>query len=96
MIGVIVTFQYDSAVDRERILKIASEAAPRFEGVAGLRSKVFSLDESNVRATNVYVWESEDAARAYFDDALVERVTALYGVRPTVDFVEIAALVDNS
>jgi hypothetical protein len=96
MIGVIVTFQYDSAVDRERILKIASEAAPRFEGVAGLRSKVFSLDESNVRATNVYVWESEDAARAFFDDALVERVTALYGVRPTVDFVEIAALVDNS
>ena len=96
MIGVIVTFQYDSAVDRERILKIASEAAPRFEGVAGLRSKVFTLDESNARATNVYVWESEDAARAFFDDALVERVTALYGVRPTVDFVEIAALVDNS
>jgi heme-degrading monooxygenase HmoA len=96
MIGVIVTFQYDSAVDRERILKIASEAAPRFEGVAGLRSKVFTLDESNARATNVYVWDSEDAARAFFDDALIERVTALYGVRPTVDFVEIAALVDNS
>jgi heme-degrading monooxygenase HmoA len=97
MIGVIVTFQYDDGgADRERILKIASDSAPRFEGVAGLRSKVFTLDESNARATNVYVWDSEDAARAFFDDALIERVTALYGVRPTVDFVEIAALVDNS
>jgi heme-degrading monooxygenase HmoA len=96
VIGVIVTIQYDSGADRERILKIASDSAPRFEGVAGLRSKVFTLDESNARATNVYVWDSEDAARAFFDDALVERVTALYGVRPTVDFVEIAALVDNS
>ena len=88
MIGVIVTFQYDHPVDRERILTIAAEAAPRFEGMAGLRSKAFTLDEGCARATNVYVWDSEDAARAFFDDVLVERVTALYGVRPIVDFVE--------
>jgi heme-degrading monooxygenase HmoA len=96
MIGVIVTFQYDGGLDRERLLKIASEAAPRFEGMAGLRSKVFTLDERGARATNVYIWDSEDAARAFFDDALVERVTSLYGVRPSVDFVEIAALVENA
>ena len=45
---------------------------------------------------NVYVWESETAARAYFTEELTERVTGLYGVRPRIDFVEIAALVDNA
>jgi hypothetical protein len=95
MIGVIVTFQYEGEVDPERVQKIAAEAAPRFEGLAGLRSKVFTLDEGNARATNVYVWDSEDAARVFFDDALVERVTSLYGVQPTIEFVEIAALVQN-
>ena len=37
-------------------------------------------------ATNFYVWESEDAAKAFFTDDLLERVTGLYGVRPTVEF----------
>ena len=95
MIGVFVTFTLGDQVDRERLLKIAADATPRFEGMRGLRSKAFTIDEANGRATNFYVWDSEDAARAFFDEALVERVTALYGARPTVEFVEIAALVEN-
>jgi hypothetical protein len=31
----------------------------------------------------------------FFSDELVERVTDLYGVRPSVSFVEVAELVDN-
>jgi len=42
------------------------------------------------------VWDSEDAARGFFSDALVERVTGLYGVKPTVEFVDVLALVDNA
>jgi hypothetical protein len=95
MIGVMVTFAFGEDFDRERIVKIAAEATPRFEGLAGLHSKVFTVDEANRQATNVYVWGSEHEARKFFDDALVERVTALYGVRPTISFVEIAALVEN-
>jgi hypothetical protein len=44
---------------------------------------------------NVYIWESEDAAKAFFTDELLERVTKLYGVRPIIEFVHIAALVEN-
>ena len=36
------------------------------------------------------------AARAFFNDALVDRVTGLYGVRPGVEFVQIATLVENA
>ena len=31
-----------------------------------------------------------------FTEDLTQRVTALYGVRPTIEFVEIAALVENA
>ena len=62
----------------------------------GLRSKAFTVDEAGGEATNVYLWESEDAARAFFTDALIERVTGLYGVRPTIRYADVAALVDNA
>jgi hypothetical protein len=95
MQGVIVEFQYGEDFDRGRVEGIAHEARGRFEGLPGLRQKAFTVDDANRRATNVYLWESEEAARGFFDDALVERVTGLYGVRPTVTFVEVAELVDN-
>lgn len=95
MQGVIVEFQYADDFDRTRIEGIAHEARGRFEGLPGLRQKAFTLDEQNRRATNVYLWDTEEAARRFFSDALLERVTGLYGVRPTVTFVEVAELVDN-
>ena len=95
MQGVIVQFQYGDDFDAARIAGIAHEARGAFEGMPGLRQKAFTVDEQGRRATNVYLWDSEDAARAFFDDALVERVTGLYGVRPTVSFVDVAELVDN-
>jgi hypothetical protein len=42
------------------------------------------------------VWDSEEAARAFFSPELAERVTGLYGVAPEIRFVEIGALVENA
>jgi hypothetical protein len=96
VIGVTVTFQYDEDFDRDRVLSIAENARKTFEGMPGLRSKAFTVDDEQKRAVNFYVWESEDAARSFFSDELRARVTGLYGVPPTIAFVEIAQLVDNS
>jgi Putative mono-oxygenase ydhR len=96
MIGVFVTFRYESGFDAAKVRKIADEARARFEGMPGLHSKLFTVDSERREARNVYVWSSESAARAFFTDALTERVTALYGVPPSVEFVEIAALVENA
>ena len=43
-----------------------------------------------------YVWDSKDVAEGFFSEDLRERVTGLYGVAPTIDFVEIAQIVENS
>ena len=95
MIGVFVTFRYGDNFDERALRKIAETARARFEGMPGLRSKAFTLNSGKREATNFYVWESEDTAKAFFTDELLERVTGLYGVRPTVEFVQIATLVEN-
>ena len=95
MIGVFVRFRYGDNFDERAVRKIAETARPRFEGMPGLRSKAFTLNSRKREATNFYVWESEDAAKAFFTDELLGRVTGLYGVSPTVEFVQIASLVEN-
>jgi hypothetical protein len=95
MIAVFVTFQYGSEFDEARVRKIAAEASGKFQGMPQLRSKAFTVRPESRKATNVYVWESEEAARAFFTDQLVERVTGLYGVKPTLEFASVAALVEN-
>ena len=95
MQGVIVEFQCGDDFDRGRIAGIAHQARGRFEGLPGLVQKAFTIDEQNRRAANVYLWDSEEPARGFFNDELVEQIAGLYGVRPTVSFVEVVELVNN-
>ena len=95
MIGVFVTFRYADNFDERALRKIAETARAKFEGMAGLRSKAFTLNSGKREATNFYIWESEGAAKAFFTDEILEMITGLYGARPTVEFVQIATLVEN-
>lgn len=95
MIGTIVSIGPSDTLDRSRASTVAEQAGPVFEGMPGLRSKVFMWDEESAIVTNVYVWESEEAARSFFSPALVEQVIELYGVEPRVTFTEVSALIDN-
>ena len=96
MIAVFVTFEYPEGFDHKRIAGIAEKAKGAFAGMPGLRSKAFTIDGENRRATNVYLWESEEAARAFFTPELGKRVAGLYGVAARIEFAEVAALVDNA
>jgi hypothetical protein len=96
VIGVNVTFDYDGDFDRSRVIKVAENARAMFEGMPNLCFKFFTFDEKQQRATNFYVWGSREAAESFFSEELRERVTGLYGVAPTIDYVEIAQVVDNS
>jgi heme-degrading monooxygenase HmoA len=95
MVGVFVEFEYGDGFDGARLTEIAHGARATFQGMRGLRQKTFTIDESSRRATNVYVWESEEDARAFFDEERVQHIAQLYGVEPSVTFVEIAELVVN-
>jgi len=96
MIGVVVTFRLGDKFDEQAVQKIAETVRGRFEGMKGLRSKAFTYSSGKREATNFYLWDSEDEAKAFFTEQMRERVTGLYGVRPTVEFVQVAAFVDNA
>ena len=96
MVGVIVTFGYGEGFDEGAVRKIAEAARAKFEGMPGLRSKAFTVSAAKRRAVNFYVWDSEEAAKGFFTDEMLQRVTGVYGVRPEVEFVQIAGLVENS
>jgi hypothetical protein len=96
MIAVTVTFTYDGNFDLSRIKKVAREARPIFQGMPGLHSKAFTVDEKQQRAVNFYLWESGEPASRFFSDELVTRVTELYGVAPVIEFSDVVELVDNS
>src|SRR5262245_29689099 len=89
MIGVFVTFRYGDNFDEQAVRRIAEAARATFERMPGLRFKAFTVNAGKREATNFYVWDSDDAAKAFFTEALLERVTGLYGVRPSVEFVQI-------
>jgi hypothetical protein len=95
MIGVFVTFRYGDNFNEQTVRKIAETARAKFEGMPGLRSKAFTINPTKREATNFYVWDSEAEAKAFFTEDLLARVTGLYGVRPGVEFVPIASLVEN-
>ena len=96
MIGVMVTFRYERNFNDQVVRKIAEGARAKFQGLPGLRSKAFTVNPAKRQAVNLYIWDSDEAAKAFFTDALVERITGLYGVRPEVEFVQIATLVENA
>ena len=95
MIGVLLRFQYQNEFNEALFRQVAETAQVKFNGMPGLRSKAFMFDVENREALSFYIWDSEDAARAFFSPQLVERVAELYGVRPTLQFTEFAALVEN-
>jgi heme-degrading monooxygenase HmoA len=96
MIGVIVTIGPGEHLNRQRASAVAEQATPMFEGMDGLRSKVFMWDDDTGTVTNTYVWDSEEAARAFFTPDVSAQIVELYGVEPQVRFAEVAALVDNT
>ena len=95
MIGVFVRFKFDEDINEQKVRGIAEKSREKFEGMPGLRSKAFTYDTGKREAVNFYVWQSAEAARAFYTDEMRELVTSVYGVRPSIEFVEIATLVDN-
>lgn len=95
MIGVFVQFRFDDALDAQKLRAIAESAKARFEGMRGLRSKAFTVNAAAREAVNFYIWNSEAAARAFFTEDMIGRIGDVYGVRPTVTFVDVPVLVDN-
>ena len=95
MIAATVRFRYENGFDEARLRQIAESASGKFKGMPGLRSKAFTVNPAAREALNFYIWETETAARAFYTPENVERIGGIYGVRPTIEYLELATLVEN-
>ena len=95
MIAVFVTFRFAADFNAAKLHQLAQASHARFEGMPGLRSKLFSVAAESREARNVYVWDDPQAARAFFTPEMQDRIAALYGVKPLVEYAEVGALVEN-
>jgi len=96
MLGVLIRFQFGTDFNAGKVRAIAEKARGKFEGMPGLISKTFTIDADRRAAVNFYVWKSEQQARDFFTDAMLEQATGLYGVKPTLEFLEVAQRVENA
>jgi heme-degrading monooxygenase HmoA len=95
MISTLLTFQYEDSLDEEKITSIAESARSKFEGMPGLRSKAFTASLERNQAINFYVWETPDAAKAFFTPENIAMITGIYGTSPDICYLDIKVLVDN-
>jgi heme-degrading monooxygenase HmoA len=95
MIATLVTFNYSDDFNEEKVRNIAESARPKFENMPGLRSKAFSYNAEANSAKNYYVWEDANAAKNFFTEENISNIGNIYGIRPSVEFLEVATLVDN-
>ena len=93
MIAALLTFTYSNNFDETKIRKIAESAKSKFENMPGLRSKAFTINSESKQAKNF--WEEEATARNFYTEPILELITGLYGVRPSIEYLALATLVDN-
>lgn len=58
-------------------------------------SKQFCYDETIGDGHSVYLWESEEQAEEFFSPDFVEHFRRVFGVDPTITYLDIRLLLDN-
>jgi hypothetical protein len=96
MIAVFITFRYRENFSADKVRQLADNSRAKFEGMPGLRSKLFSVAPELREARNVYVWDDATAARTFFTQQTRDSIAALYGLQPTIEYAEVCAVVENA
>jgi hypothetical protein len=96
MIAVFVTLRFAEEFSAPKARELAQSSRAKFEGMPGLRSKLFGVLPELREVRNVYVWDDPAAARGLFTPEVRDRIATLYGAQPIIEYAEVCALVDNS
>ncbi len=96
MIAAFITFRYGEDFSAAKVRELANNSRATFENMPGLRSKLYSVSPQLREALNVYVWANAEAAQTFFTQETRDRIAALYGVQPIIEYAEVCAWVENS
>lgn len=78
---------------KEDAIAAGRKSAPTFVGVKGLIRKHYLNGEAG--GGGVYLWESREAAEAWYNDDWWVRMEKGFGVRPKLTYYDSDVVVDN-
>ena len=95
LITVITRFPLPAGVTAEQIRAAFDEAAPGFRNVPSLVRKQFLRSKDCRIAGGVYLWNDEDAARAFMNERVAPMIRQKFQVEPTIEFYDSPVVVEN-
>lgn len=78
---------------KEEAIASGQKSGPTFLGVKGLIRKYYLNGDAGTGG--VYLWESREAAEAWYNDAWWQRMEKNFGVRPLLTYYDNQVVVDN-
>ena len=92
-----VFFKYvlPKPVPRAEMLEKFQASEPMFRGLPNLIRKQYGYDEETHTGYSVYTWESEAAARAFYNDNFLAHFRKTFGTEPELLFIDTLFVVDN-
>ena len=94
MIVAVVRYPLDPPLSSADAAALFEASAPKYQNVPGLLRKHYLLGDDGRVGGGVYLWESQAAAEALYDEAWRAGLEARYGHAPTIEFYESAVTVD--
>lgn len=79
------TYAVPEELDEPAIRRLFSEVAANYLGVPGLVRKYFGFSEDAESVIGIYLWQSRDAAEAFYTPEWTAGVTARWGAPPRKD-----------
>jgi hypothetical protein len=92
---VIVRYALPIGVEREVMLEEFRETEDRFAAIPGLVRKYFCYDEPSHTGHSVYLWETEEQARAFHGPQFVKKIVEIFDAVPECIFADTLLIVDN-
>lgn len=92
----IVQYSLPTHIGRDECRNHYHAISRQFKNVNGLISKHFIYQLDGQVAGGVYQWESEAAAREFYEGPWLQGIIERYGQAPTISFHELMAVTDNT
>lgn len=75
---------------RSLVVGKMKKSIPDFQKVEGLKEKYFSFTNNHKKFGGLYLWDAEENAKQFFNQAWFERIEKKYGEKGIVNFYKVA------
>jgi hypothetical protein len=76
------TFKVPSGTSKAQLVETIKTTAHTYEGIPGLIRKYYGIAPDGGSLVGIYLWESEDAAKAFYTEDWVAMVTQRWAAPP--------------